>query len=75
VEGNPTLDELRNLLTPITQFETIISETNSSINDHHYSENGQFELYEILKENIKEKYSIGKPKIFDRILSFYKNIF
>lgn len=75
VQGNPTLDELRNLLTPIKQFETIISETNSSINDHHYSENGHLELYEILKENIKEKYSIGKPKIFDRILSFYKNIF
>ncbi len=75
VSGNETLDELRNILTPIKQFETIITETGSVINDHHYSENGHNELFKLMKENIKEKYSTGKPNMFDRILSFYKNIF
>lgn len=75
VVGNATITELRGILTPIKQFETIINETGQVINDHHYSENGHNELFQLLKDNIEKRYIVGKPNVFDRVLSFYKNIF
>lgn len=70
INNDATINQLKNTLLTLRPFEKIIEETNSKINDHHYSEDGHNNLFLLIKDKIEKKYQKGKLSLLDRIFSW-----